>query len=83
MADADVLIALQDAVRRAIAEAANAEIEKQKHRFVCEMGKVKCEMVGKIVNQIQLVARRDFEGGEYIIQIHFGNSDTTPHSNEN
>ena len=43
----DIIIALQDAVRTALCEAANEEIEKQRHRFECEMGKIKREMVGK------------------------------------
>lgn len=66
----DIIIALQDAVRTALCEAANEEIEKQRHRFECEMGKIKREMVGKIVNQIQITAEHNLPNGEYVIQIH-------------
>jgi len=54
----DILLAMQEAVRKSLAEAANAEIEKQKHRFECEMGKVKSELIGKLVNNIQIQARQ-------------------------
>ena len=65
----DILIALQEAVRKALCEAANEEIAKLQHRFECEMGKVKRDMVGKIVNQIQITAMHDLPRGEYVIQL--------------
>lgn len=76
MADTDILIALKDAVRKAISEAANAEIEKQKHRFECAMGAVKRDMVAKIVNEIQITASRDLPSGEYVIQLRLGGGNT-------
>lgn len=69
MADTDVLVALQEAVRNALGEAANAEIEKLKHRFECEMGKVKSEMIGKIVNQIEIASRQDPTSDRITVQI--------------
>lgn len=69
MAENEVLLAMQAAVRKALCEAADEEIEKLKHRFECEMGKVKREMVGKIVNQIQIEAVHNLPGCEYVIQI--------------
>ena len=65
----DILIAMQEAVRKSLTEAANAEIEKQKHRFECEMGKVKSELIGKLVNNIQIQARQALPSGDYTIQI--------------
>jgi len=65
----DILLAMQEAVRKSLAEAANAEIEKQKHRFECEMGKVKSELIGKLVNNIQIQARQALPSGDYTIQI--------------
>jgi Zn finger protein HypA/HybF involved in hydrogenase expression len=65
----DILLAMQEAVRKSLAEAANAEIEKQKHRFECEMGEVKSELIGKLVNNIQIKARQALPGGDYTIQI--------------
>lgn len=69
MADVEILIALQEAVRKALCEAANEEIEKLRHKFECEMGKVKREMIGKIVNQIQITAEHNLPSGEYVIQL--------------
>ena len=52
----DILIVLQEAVRTALYEAANEEIKKLRERFENEMQRTKREMVGKIVNQIQIAA---------------------------
>ena len=69
MADTDIILAMQEAMRKALAETANAEIEKQKHRFECKMGEVKNEMIGRLVNHIQIAAKREMPNGDYIIQI--------------
>ena len=65
----DILISMQEAVRKALCEAANEEIAKLRTRFECEMGKVKREMVAHIVNQIQITASHDLPSGEYVIQL--------------
>lgn len=65
----DIVIALQDAVRVALCEAANEEIKKARERFECNMGQIKREMVGKIVNQIQITAQHNLPSGEYVIQL--------------
>ena len=72
MADTEILLAMQGAVRKAVSEAANTEIEKQKHRFECKMGEVKRDMVAKIVNEIQITASRNLPSGAYVIQIRLG-----------
>ena len=69
MKENDVLIAMQEAVRQGLCEMAKEEIEKARVRFECEMGKVKREMVCKIVNQIQISASHTLPTGEYVIQI--------------
>lgn len=67
--DVEILSAMQEAVRKAIATAANAEIEKQKHKFECEMGKVKNKLIGDLVNEIQIQAKRELPNNNYVIQI--------------
>ena len=69
MANENVLVVLQEAVRSAIYEAANEEIKKHKEQFEKEMQTVKRNMVREIVNTIQISASREFPGGEYVIQI--------------
>lgn len=69
MSENDVLIALQEAVRKALVEAANEEIKKLQHRFECKMGEVKRDVVGKIVNQIQITASHTLPEHEYVIQL--------------
>lgn len=65
----DIIIALQDAVRTALCEAANEEIKKAMVRFENNMGQIKHEVVGKIVNQIQITAQYNLPSGEYVIQL--------------
>ena len=68
MSENDILLAVQEAIRKALNEAANAEIEKMKHKFECEMGKVKSEVVGRLVNHIE-IAHNNSPIGDYTIQI--------------
>ena len=65
----DIIIAMQEAVRTALCEAANEEIKKLIHKFECDMGAIKRDMVCKIVNQIQISSSHDLPRGEYVIQI--------------
>lgn len=68
MSENDILLAVQEAIRKALNEAANAEIEKMKHKFECEMGKVKSEVVGRLVNHIE-IAHNNSPIGDCTIQI--------------
>lgn len=70
MANDDVLLMMKEAVRTALYEAANEEIKRLRDRFENEMTKTKREMVGKIVNQIQISAN-NLPSGEYVIQLRF------------
>ena len=67
--ETDILIAVQEAVRKALASSANKEIEKQKHKFECEMGKLKNEFIGKLLNEIEICAKHDLPDDRYAIQI--------------
>ena len=69
MGNTDILLSVQEAVRKSLVEAANIEIEKQKHRFECEMGKVKSELIGKLVNNIQITAKHELNDSNCVIQI--------------
>ena len=66
----DVVIAMQEAVREALCEAANEEMKKVRERFENKMGQAKRDIVCKIVNQIQIAATHELSSGEYVIQIH-------------
>lgn len=65
----DIWLAVQEAIRKALNEAANAEIERLKHKFECEMGKVKNETVGKLLNGVEIATRYDLPTDNYVIQI--------------
>ena len=66
----DILIAMQEAVRKALCEAANEEIEKLMHKFECRMGEIKRDMVGKIINQIDITTNHDPACEGYTVQVH-------------
>ena len=66
----DIVVAMQEAVRVALCEAANKEIEKRRQQFEAEMTTAKRKIVCEIVNQIQIAATHNLPTGEYVIQIH-------------
>lgn len=69
MNDSDILIKIQEAVRQALNAEADKEIEKLKHKFECDMGKVKNEIVGNLVNAIDITTRKDDFNDNVVIQI--------------
>lgn len=69
MSETDILIAMQDAVRKALNASANEEIEKQKHKFECEIGKIKDNLIGKLINEIEIAAKHELPNDRYVIQI--------------
>lgn len=67
--ETDILLAIREAVRTALDAAADEEIEKCREHFENEMGRMKCQIVGEMVNQIQIMASHNLPSGEYVIQI--------------
>lgn len=65
----DIVIAMQQAIRKSLAEAANEEIEKLKHKFECDMGNIKRDMIGKLVSQVDIATCHDPACGNYTIQV--------------
>lgn len=69
MAENDIIIAMQEAVQKAIAAEANKEMEKQLHKFECKLGEINNKCIGELVNSIQIAARHSMPDGKYIVQI--------------
>ena len=69
LTEKNILVALQEAARTALYEAADVEIKKCMDRFENEMLQAKREIVGRMVNQIQVIAMNSPANGEYVIQI--------------
>lgn len=69
MNDSDILIRIQEAIRQELYAEANKEIENLKHKFECDMGKVKNEIVGNLVNAIDIITRKDDFNDKIVIQI--------------
>lgn len=68
MGNNEFMLLLQDAVRTALNEVANEEIEKLRDQFENEMAKAKRNIVGELVNQIQISASHDTLDNRYVIQ---------------
>lgn len=65
----DILIAMQEAVRKSLSEAANEEIDKLMHKFECKMGEVKRDMIAKILNNIDIATCHDPSCEGYTVQV--------------
>ena len=76
MSEDYILLALTDAVRRALSLAADYEIEKQKRLLEKELVAVKNKAIGEMVNNIRIAASQRLPNNEYIIQIVLKGGDT-------
>ena len=65
----DIIITMQKAIRNALNEAANEEIEKLIHKFECKMGDIKRGMIGKILNNIDVTTSHDPDCKGYTVQV--------------
>jgi hypothetical protein len=54
MTDSDVLAAIKEKMREELARCAKEEIEKLAHKFACEMGKHKAELISALINCIEI-----------------------------
>lgn len=69
MGNDNIMLVLQEAVRTALNEAANEKIKEHREQFEREMVTAKREIVGRLVNQIQIMASQSPLNSEYVIQI--------------
>lgn len=69
MTDKEMLLAVENVVRQELNRVANEEIEKLVHKFRCELGKHKGEIVGKLINGIEMLSTKDLASNSVIFQI--------------
>ena len=55
MTDRDILASLKETFRAELGRCANEEIDKLAHKFVCEMGKHKAELISKIIERVEII----------------------------
>lgn len=67
--DRNLLSLINEHVRQELNRAANEEIEKLVHKFRCEIGKHKTEIVGNLINQMEVLLSKDPAMGLTTIQI--------------
>lgn len=67
--DKCLLSLISDSVRQELNRAANEEIEKLVHKFRCEIGKHKGEIVSGLMNKVEMVVSKDAPSNSVNIQI--------------
>ncbi len=75
MQENDILLHVKDAVREELSKAANEEIEKLVHKFRCEIGKHKAEVVNGLISRVDLLVNNDVERDRIVIQINIRNGE--------
>ena len=65
----NIITAIQEAVKQTLSEAANEEIARLKHLFECRMHEVKRDVIGEIINSIDVVTSYDLACDGYTIQV--------------
>lgn len=75
MKENDILIHMKEAVREELSKVANEEIEKLVHKFRCEIGKYKAEVVNGLISRVDLLVNKDIERDRIVIQINIRNGE--------
>ena len=69
LSEKNLLVAMEEAARAALSEAADDEMEKCRIRFEEDMANHKREIVSRMVNQIQVIAHHNPGCTGIVIQI--------------
>lgn len=69
MTDNDVLATIKENLRLELATYANEQIDKLAHKFVCEMGKHKAELISALINQVEIMATKEPLSRNVVFQI--------------
>lgn len=69
MTDRDVLASIKETIREELGRCANAEIDKLAHKFACEMGKHKAELITAMMNRLEIMAIENRLNREITFQI--------------
>lgn len=69
MTDRDILSSIKEELRAELARFANEEIDKLAHKFVCQMGKRKAELISAMINRIEILVGENQPKREITVQI--------------
>lgn len=75
MTDRDVLASIKETFRAELGRCANEEIEKLVHKFVCEMGKHKAELIAKIIERVEIIVSENPMHNKIEFQIIIGGAE--------
>lgn len=69
MTDKDILARIKEEMRAELCEYANKEIDKLVHKFACEMGKHKAELISAMLNRIEILVAENSYTKDMVFQI--------------
>ena len=69
MTDKDVLLKVKETIREELGRCANEEIDKLIHKFECELGKHKAEIISKMMNRFEIMVTENPLNREITFQI--------------
>ena len=69
MTDNDVLATMKENLRSELSRYANEEIDRFAHKFVCEMGKHKAELISALINQVEIMVTKEPLSRNVVFQI--------------
>ena len=55
MTEVDILASIKENLRAELGRCANEEIDKLTHKFCCEMGKHKAELISAMINRFEIM----------------------------
>ena len=72
MPNNDILSAINDSIRQELNRVANEEIERLVHKFRCELGKHRTEIIGNLINRIEVLSLQEKDTSTIQINIRGG-----------
>lgn len=69
MIENEVLAVIKNSIKEELNKEANETIEKLCHKFRCELGKHKNELVAELLNRIDIVTTKNSANQEIVFQI--------------
>lgn len=69
MTDRDILVNVKEIIRTELVNYANEQLDRLVHRYICEIGKKKGELVRAILNQVDCVVKQDKNSRNITVEI--------------
>ena len=75
MTENDILSSIKEKMRAELSRIANEEIDKLVHKFTCELGKHKAELISTLINNIEIIVKENHFNRDVTFQINIKGGD--------